>query len=117
VTEKTLKELSGFLGLCGRAGQTTLGQGACVEAVRSDTAALALMDEGSGPATRKRFIDSCSSHGVPLYLVPQGAIGQALGKSGRMTVTIRRGGMAQKLLDLLKDSVPLAGTGTRPERT
>ena len=43
MTEQTLHRLKGFLGLCGRAGQITLGQDACVDAVRSETAALALM--------------------------------------------------------------------------
>ena len=112
MTEQTLRQLHGFLGLCGRAGQTTLGQDACVDAVRRETAALVLMDEGSAPTTRKRFTDSCFSHRVPLYGVPRGMIAQALGKDGRMTVAVKRGGMAQKLLELLKDETPISGPAT-----
>ena len=114
MTEATLQRLKGFLGLCGRAGEITLGQDACVLAVRSETAALVLMDEGSAPTTRKRFSDSCASHHVPLYEVPQGMISQALGKDGRMTVTVKRGRMAQKLLELLKDDIPIAGVESCP---
>ena len=51
-----------------------------MEAVRSETAAIVLMDSGSAPTTRKRFSDSCASHRVPLYCVPEGLIAQALGK-------------------------------------
>jgi len=110
LTEQTSRQLAGFLGLCARARQTTQGQDACVEAVRTETAALLLMDAGSAPTTRKRFSDSCASHGVPLYSVPPGLIAQALGKDGRMTVAVKRGRMAHKLLDILREEVPLSGT-------
>ena len=109
MTEQMLHQLKGFLGLCGRAGQITMGQDACVAAVRSETAVLVLMDEQSAPTTRKRFSDSCASHHVPLYGVPEGFIAQALGKDGRKTVTVKRGRMAQKLMELLKDEIPLSG--------
>ncbi|MDD3213906.1 MAG: ribosomal L7Ae/L30e/S12e/Gadd45 family protein [Eubacteriales bacterium] len=110
MTETTAKQLQGFLGLCGRAGQVTLGQDACVQAVRRETAALVLMDENSAPTTRKRFTDSCTTHRVPLYGVPPGMIERALGKDGRMTVAVKQGSMAQKLFTLLGDERPLAGT-------
>lgn len=83
-----------------------------MEAVRSETAALVLMDESSSPTTRKRFSDSCASHHVPLYCVPEGLISQALGKDGRMTVTVKRGRMAQKLFELLREEIPLSGIDT-----
>lgn len=114
MTETTLQRLRGFLGLCGRARQTTLGQDACVDDVRSENAALVLMDESSSPTTRKRFSDSCASHHVPLYGVPEGFIAQALGKDGRKTVTVKRGRMAQKLMELLKDEIPLSGMDSCP---
>ena len=112
MTDVTLNSLKGFLGLCGRAGQTVLGQDACVEAIRGETAAVVLMDEDSAPTTRKRFTDSCASHRAPLYSVPAGLIAQALGRDGRMTVVVKRGRMATKLKDLLKDERPIAGTET-----
>ena len=115
MTEQMLHQLKGFLGLCGRAGQITMGQDACVAAVRSETAVLVLMDEQSAPTTRKRFSDSCASHRVPLYRVPEGLISQALGKDGRMTVAVRRGRMAQKLLELLKDEIPICGIDSGPK--
>lgn len=112
MTEQTLQRLKGFLGLCGRAGQTMLGQDACVAAVRAETAAIVLMDEGSSSASRKRFLDTCRSHRVPLYGVPPGQISQALGKDGRMVVAVKQGKMAQQLFTLLNDETPLAGFDT-----
>ena len=117
MTDTTLERVRGFLGLCGRARQTVLGQDACVEAVRGESAALILIDEGSSPTTRKRFFDSCATHRVPLYSVPQGMISQALGKDGRMTVAVKRGRMAQQLLTLLAGETTLAGMDTDPEDT
>ncbi len=114
MTEAALNRITGFLGLCQRAGQTTLGQDACVDAVRRETAAVLLMDAGSGPTTRKRFSDACASHRVPLYGVPAGTIARALGRSGRMTVAVARGRMAQQLLELLREERPLAGADADP---
>jgi ribosomal protein L7Ae-like RNA K-turn-binding protein len=114
VTDTTLERVRGFLGLCGRAGQTVLGQDACVEAVRGETVALVLIDESSSQTTRKRFFDSCTTHCIPLYGVPQGMIAQALGKNGRMTVAIKRGRMARQLLTLLAEEKSLAGMDTDP---
>ena len=115
MTEQLQHRLAGFLGLCGRAGQITLGQDACVAAVRSETAALVLIDEGSAPTTMKRFTDSCFSHQVPLYGVPCGLISQALGKDGRMTVAVRAGSMATKLVALLAEETPIHGRAPNPE--
>ena len=101
MTERELGKLRGFLGLCHRAGQVILGQDACVDAVRRESAALLLMDEGSTETSKKRFRNACQSHGVPLYGVPEGLIAGALGKSGAMAAAVRKGTMAGKLEDLL----------------
>lgn len=96
-----------FLGLCMRAGQLITGQDACVDAIRGGNAALALLDGGASSNTRKRIMDACHSHQVPLYQVSSDALGHAIGKAGRMAVTVQMGGMAQKLLEMLKDQPEL----------
>ncbi len=111
MTATEWQRLKGFLGLCARAGETVLGQDACVDAVRRETAAVVLMDERSAQNTRKRFLDSCANHHVPLYSIPAEMITQAVGKEGRMTVAIKRGKMADKLLLLLGGENPLSGAG------
>lgn len=96
-----------FLGLCMRAGQLISGQDACVTAVRGGGAAMALLDEDASPNTRKRMVDVCHNYSVPLYLVSPDALGQAIGKAGRMAVVLPPGGMAQKMLELFREQPQL----------
>ena len=86
-----------------RAGQMTSGQDACVEAIRSGLAAIVLLDGEASENTCKRITDACHSHSTPLYSVSEGALGHAIGKKGRMVICLREGGMADKLLTMLKD--------------
>lgn len=113
MTEAAEKRVAGFLGLCTRAGQLSFGQEACVDAARTRKAALVLLDEGSSENTRKRFLDSCKTHGVPLYGLSEGTLAQAVGKEGRKVAAVMPGGMAQKLLELLKDEPTLPEQGTQ----
>ncbi|HPJ01526.1 MAG TPA: ribosomal L7Ae/L30e/S12e/Gadd45 family protein [Candidatus Limiplasma sp.] len=101
MTERDWGKIRGFLGLCHRAGQVILGQDACVDAIRKESAALVLLDESSTQTSTKRFRNACHSHGVPLYGVPEGLIAGALGRSGAMAAAVRRGTMAGKLKELL----------------
>ena len=103
MTDVLTRQVMGFLGLCCRAGQAALGQDMCVAAIRAKGAGIALLDESCSENTRKRVHDSCAHHGVPLYGVPGGTISAAVGRSGRMVATVKPGGMADKLLLLLKD--------------
>ena len=101
MTGETAKRVAGFLGLCNRAGRLSLGQEACVRAVRKRDAALVLLDEGCSGNTRKRFVDACGTYVTPLYSMPAGQIAKAVGKAGRMVAAVGPGDMAQKLLTLL----------------
>ena len=66
-------------------------------------AAIVLLDGGASENTQKRIIDACHSHPTPLYSVSEGALGHAIGKKGRMVICLKEGGMATKLLTMLKD--------------
>ena len=101
MTDEQARRLAGFLGLCARAGQPAYGQEACVGQIRLGQAALALVDEGSSENTQKRLRDACTSHPTPLYQVPAGLLGAAMGKAGRMCVTLPPGKLASKTLSLL----------------
>ena len=103
MTEQIENQVINFLGLCMRAGRIISGQEACVDLIRSGECALALMDASASDNTRKRISDACHSHNVPLYEMAEGALGHAIGKNGRMMVALKMDGMAQKLLNLLKD--------------
>lgn len=104
MNEEMQGRVIGFLGLCRRAGRVISGQEACVELVRSGRAALALMDESASENTRKRMLDVCRSHRVPLWTIQAGALGRAIGQRGRMVAALEPGGMAEKLLSILPDA-------------
>ena len=103
MNEQIENQVIQFLGLCMRAGRLISGQEACVELARQEEAALVLMDAGVSDNTRKRITDACHSHNVPLYEISAGELGRAIGKKGRMMAALKMDGMAQKLLNLLKD--------------
>ncbi|MBR5547549.1 MAG: ribosomal L7Ae/L30e/S12e/Gadd45 family protein [Clostridia bacterium] len=103
MNEQIENQVIQFLGLCMRAGRIISGQEACVELARQEEAALVLMDAGVSDNTRKRITDACHSHNVPLYEISEGELGRAIGKKGRMMAALKMDGMAQKLLNLLKD--------------
>ena len=85
-----------FLGLCMRAGQVVSGQEACVAAIRSGESALALLDAGASENTLKRVE-------VPLYRISPGSLGHAIGKPGRMVISVPAGRMAEKLLTYFQE--------------
>ena len=103
MTIEAEKRVTGFLGLCMRAGQLISGQEACVETIRNGEAAIVLLDGSASDNTQKRITDACHSHSAPLYVLSEGALGHAIGKKGRMVICLKAGGMADKLLATLKD--------------
>jgi len=102
MNEQTENRVVSFLGLCMRAGRVISGQEACVDLVRQGEAALVLMDGSASDNTRKRLTDACRSHNAPIYELSAGALGQSIGKKGRMVIALKNDGMAQKLLTLLE---------------
>ncbi|MFR5853330.1 MAG: hypothetical protein ACLUE8_02765 [Lachnospiraceae bacterium] len=46
----------------------------------------------------RRVEDACASHQVPLYRISPGSLGHAIGKPGRMVISVPAGRMAEKLL-------------------
>lgn len=108
MTELLENRVIGFLGLCMRAGRIISGQEACVDLVRRDAAALVLLDAGASENTHKRIADACHSHGVPMWCLREGALGQAIGKRGRMVIALEAGGMAQNLLSMLDEEPKLS---------
>lgn len=91
------EKMAGWIGLAVRAGQTVTGEEGCVGAIRSKKAVIALLDEGASPNARKRFEDACSHHRVPLVMLPEGLLGRAVGKPGRMALALMAGGLADKV--------------------
>jgi len=93
-----MKKILSLLGLCTRAGKTISGEKAVVAAVRAGQACCVLLDSAAAANAVKSVTDSCTYHGVKLIVLPQGALGAAIGKPGRMAVAITDRGFAQTII-------------------
>ena len=94
-----MNRAAGMLGLCARAGRLITGEKAVVQAVRSKSAHLAVLDEQAAPNAVKAVGNACASHDVPLCRMP--GVGEAIGKPGRMAVAVTDEGMARRLAELI----------------
>ena len=92
--------LAGMLGLCARAGRLITGEKAVVQAVRAKSALVALLDSDAAPNAVKAVGQACQSHGVPLIRTQPFALGEAIGKPGRMAAVITDPRMAARAIEL-----------------
>ncbi|MBR1586248.1 MAG: ribosomal L7Ae/L30e/S12e/Gadd45 family protein [Clostridia bacterium] len=95
--------ISGLLGLCSRSGQITLGADLALREIKAGRAALALLDEGASPGTRKKITDACAYRGVPLHMLPEGELSRACGKDDRMAAAVKDGKLCRRMLQLLSE--------------
>ena len=95
-----MKRLTQLLGLCMRAGGVLSGEKVCLQAIRSGGAFVALLDEAVAANGRKAIEDACKSHEVPLIELEAYALGDAIGKYGRMAAVVTNEGFAKKLMEL-----------------
>ncbi len=110
----SMDKAQGLIGLCARARQLASGESACELALRGGKAALVLIDQAASDNTKKKFTDACAYRRVPLCMLPEDMLGQAIGKPGRMTATIPPGNLAKQLLVLLSPDntyISVSGTG------
>ena len=89
-----------MLGLCARAGRLITGEKACEQAVRGGSAFVALLDGAAAANAVKALGDACRSYGVPLLRTGEYALGDAIGKPGRMAAAVTDARMAQRLIEL-----------------
>lgn len=92
--------LAGMLGLCARAGRLITGEKACVQAVRAGSACAAALDGAASENAVKALENACQSHGVPLIRTQPFALGEAIGKPGRMAAVITDPRMAARAIEL-----------------
>ena len=98
------KEAFQYLGLCMRAGKVISGQDACVSLIRKGDAAIVLVDEEASENTKKRLNDACQHHDVILLQLEKDNLGYAIGKPDRKVVALAKDNMANKLIQLFKNS-------------
>lgn len=94
----------GMLGLCARAGQLKSGASMCEQAIKRGGAQLLLMDAGASDRSKKDLKDACAYASVPMIELPEGALGRAIGKDGRMATCVMDKGFADRISALLRPS-------------
>ncbi len=95
------KRALGTLGLATRAGFVKSGGDVCEREIRAGRAKLALMDAGVSDNTRDKFSALCAGKNVPLRILPEDALGSAIGQPGRMVAVLKEGPLTTKLESLL----------------
>ena len=95
-----MNRMLNMLGLCARAGKLITGEKACVQAIRAGGAHVALLDGAASQNAVKALGDACKSHGVPLVRTDEFALGDAIGKPGRMAAAVTDANMAGKIIEL-----------------
>ena len=92
--------LYGMLGLCARAGRLASGEGAAERLIRSGTCKLAFIDEGASKNAKKAIGNAARTYDVPLIALPEGELGRAIGKPGRMAAAIADESFAKSILNI-----------------
>ena len=89
--------LEGIIGLAMRAGRIACGEENCLKLIKRGAACLMLLDAGISPASAQPLKDACLKRGIEYIAVPEGALGQATGKYGRMAAVVTDEGLAARL--------------------
>lgn len=96
-------KLKGSIGLSRRAGMLVAGTEKAVKLVQSGKAGLLLLDENASANTQKLCGDKCRYHQVPLIVLENGSLGEAIGNDGVIAAAILRGSMAEHILNLIPE--------------
>ncbi|MER1993609.1 MAG: hypothetical protein ABS897_06235 [Eubacteriales bacterium] len=86
----------GMLGLAVRAREACFGDDACRKLIESGKCGIILLDEETGPNTRKKYEELCGRTGITLAILPQGLMEEATGRSNRVAA-LRKGAFAEQM--------------------
>ena len=89
-----------MLGLCARARRLITGEKAVVQAIRTGGCYAAALDGAAAKNAEKAVSQACRTHGVPLVRTAPTALGEAIGKPGRMAAAITDARMAARVVEL-----------------
>lgn len=96
-----MQRVLGLIGLCMRAGRLVTGLDAAEVAAKRGGAQLLLLDGGASANARKAIEDAGRYAGVRVRDLPEGALGAATGKDGRMAAAVVDRGFADKIVERL----------------
>lgn len=87
-----------MLGLCARAGKLVTGEKAVIQVVRRGGACAVALDGAASENAVKAVSQACATHDVPLVRTAPLALGDAVGRPGRMAAAVTDPGLAKALL-------------------
>ena len=93
-----MNRVLGMLGLCARARKLITGEKAVIQAVRAGSACAVALDGAASENAVKAVSQACQTHGVPLIRTEPLALGDAIGKPGRMAAAVTDPGLAGGVL-------------------
>lgn len=99
-----IEQVKGLLGFAMRAGQAHVGAQKTLDLIQRGKAALVLVDETAARNTLDRLARKCQEGEVPLRVLPQGLLGQAIGRPQTMAMALQKGHFAAKLAETLPET-------------
>ena len=90
------QRVKGMLGLAVRAREACFGDDACRKLIESGKCGIVLMDEETGPNTRKKYGELCGRVGITLAILPRGLMEEATGRTNRVAA-LRKGAFAEQM--------------------
>jgi len=90
----------GMLGLCARAGRLKSGEQVCEQQLKQGGGYLLLVDAGASERSKKALRDACAFSGARFIELPEGELGGAIGKPGRMAVVVTDQNFAERICAL-----------------
>ncbi len=99
--------LMGAMGLCVRARAAVFGEEGCLKAVAGQSCGVLLVDESASAATKEKYRRACVRAQTPMAFLPENLLYRATGRPG-MAMAVNRGGLADKIVNLLSAKVPEA---------
>ena len=97
-----MQRLRGYLGLAARAGQLTYGTDAVCRMIRERKTPAVLIDSGASANTVKKVTDTCKSHDAAYYLLEEGEISSACGKTNVMVAAFAKGSLCEAAVSAIE---------------
>ncbi|KAB8138777.1 50S ribosomal protein L7ae [Gracilibacillus oryzae] len=99
------KKYLNILGLARRAGKCTFGEEQIIKEIQAKRSKIVLIASDTGDQTKKKLTDKCKYYHVPFYFIDdREVLSQAIGKIGRVAVSVNEQGFAKKLIELLSNN-------------
>ncbi|PWU68832.1 YlxQ family RNA-binding protein [Gracilibacillus dipsosauri] len=94
-----------ILGIANRAGKCTFGEELIVKEIQSKKSKIVLLANDIGDQTKKKLTDKCQYYQIPYFFIDdRETLSHAVGKTGRVAVSIHEQGFAKKLKTLLDNN-------------